>query len=210
MKRRERVQLVVFALSALVYFPFSQWVSTTRIGTMLLLWGQGIYLFPLMAAVLATPILLVCLLFQRTRPKSLFLVVLSVLLIACCFGGVRLGYKARMAGMEAFARRSQPLIAAINKYERDHSSPPGTLNDLVPVYLPAVPSTGMMAYPEYDYHVGDEAKGQYRNNRWALSVFTPSGGINFDRMLYFPNQDYPELGYGGSLERIADWAYVHE
>jgi len=29
-------------------------------------------------------------------------------------------------------------------------------------------------------------------------------------MLYFPKKDYPEKGYGGSLERVGDWAYVHE
>ncbi len=67
-----------------------------------------------------------------------------------------------------------------------------------------------MAYPEFRYHTGIEAKDRFANNAWALSVATPSGGINWDMMLYFPDQNYPDRGYGGSLERVGDWAYVHE
>ena len=48
------------------------------------------------------------------------------------------------------------------------------------------------------------------DNPWVLVVFTPGGGINFDRMLYFPKQNYPRSGYGGGIERVRDWAYVHE
>ena len=210
MKRRDRVQLVVFAISAIAYFPFSEWISTARIGTRFFLWGQMIYVVPLLAAVLAIPVLIICLFFQRTRRQSLSFLMLSVLFIPCCIGGIVLGDKTRKAGMQSFSQRSQSLITAINEYERDHSAPPQSLNDLVPDYIPAVPSTGMMAYPEYRYHTGDEAKEQYADNPWALSVSTPSGGINFDMMLYFPNQIYPEHGYGGWLERIGDWAYVHE
>ncbi len=45
---------------------------------------------------------------------------------------------------------------------------------------------------------------------WALQVLPPVFGVGFDLMLYFPKQDYPENGYGGWLERVGDWAYVHE
>jgi hypothetical protein len=53
------------------------------------------------------------------------------------------------------------------------------------------------------YRIGNEAKEKYAGNPWALSVFTPGGGINFDRMLYFPNQNYPTHGYGGTLQPIS-------
>lgn len=210
MKRRDRIQFTIFALSALVYFPFSEWISTTRIGTMLFLWGQMIYLFPLLAAIVATPVLIGCLLFQRTRRKSFLYLLISVVFIPCCIIGIFYGKKARTMGMESFVQRSQHLITAIKKYELDNSTPPQSLNDLVPDYIPAVPSTGMMAYPEFRYHVGDEAKKHYADNAWALSVFTPSGGINFDMMLYLPNRNYPQHGFGGWLEPVGDWAYVHE
>jgi hypothetical protein len=210
MERRKRIQLVLFALSAVAYFPFSEWISTTRVGTTVFLWGQAIYLFPLLGAILAAPFLLISLLSRRTRQQSFFYLLISILLIATCVFGIKLGNMIRSARMESFAERSRTLIDAIEKYDRDHSNPPKSLNDLVPDYIPAVPSTGMMAYPEYQYHTGDEAREYYSGNPWALSVFTPSGFINFDIMLYLPNKNYPRHGYGGTLQPIGDWAYVHE
>jgi hypothetical protein len=34
--------------------------------------------------------------------------------------------------------------------------------------------------------------------------------LNWDTFIYFPNQRYPDVGYGGWIERIDRWAYVHE
>ena len=65
----------------------------------------------------------------------------------------------------------------------------------------------MGAYPEYHYSTSSK---DYLGNPWVLTIYTPSGGINFDQFMYFPLTNYPKTGYGGSLERIGDWAYVHE
>ena len=210
MKSRELLLSIAFAVSAVGYFPLSQWLTTTPVGTDFLLQSQIFYLLLLSVSVLGFPVLMVCLFFQRTRRRALILLGLTAVYIPCCFIGVILGHKVRMNGMQAFTVRSQLLIAAIKDYERDHSKVPVSLEELVPKYLPRVPSTGMMAYPDYRYHIGAEAEQEYAGNPWALSVFTPSGGINFDMILYFPRQNYPERGYGGSLERVSDWAYVHE
>ncbi len=209
-ERREAVSLVLFAFSALLYFPFSEWVSTTPVGTIFFLWGQMVYLFPLLMAIPAIPVLIVCLAFSKIRRRSLLLLIVCILYVPCCLGGSILGKNVRRAGMQAFAERSRTLIAAIEKYERDHAAAPSSLNDLIPDYLDAVPSTGMMAYPEYHYYVGAEAQHPYDQNPWVLVVYTPGGGINFDMMLYFPRQNYPKHGYGGWLEPIDNWAYVHE
>ena len=115
-----------------------------------------------------------------------------------------------MRGMGAMADRSAILTSAIERYERDNGVAPAALEDLVPGYLAEVPSTGMMAYSQYRYLAGDETEKQYQGNPWVLRVYTPSGGINFDEMLYFPNQNYPKQGYGGTLELVGDWAYLHE
>lgn len=82
-----------------------------------------------------------------------------------------------------------------------------TCNRLCPSFYRLF-QTPACAYPNYEYHVGKPA-GCFENP-WVLVVFTPSGGINFDQFMYFPLQNYPEHGYGGWLERIDDWAYVHE
>ena len=210
MKRRESIQQSLFAVSPLAYFPFSEWITTTPVGTEILLVGQVIYVFSFVFAVCASLALLILVLFDKGRWLHLFRLVLTLVFIASCLCGLSLGSQIRTAGMKRFTQRSQTLIHAINKYEGERSSPPKSLNDLVPTYLPVIPSTGMMAYSEYKYYSGDEAAKQFGGNPWALTVFTPSGFLNFDQMVYLPNQNYPVDGYGGRLQRIGDWAYVHE
>ena len=164
MKRRNRIEMLIFSVSAIAYFPFSEWISTARIGTDYFLWGQIIYLLPQIAATIAAPCLIICLFFQLTRRTPLLYLTLAVIYIPCCVGGAILGNITRAGRMEAFAQRSQPLITAIYQYERDRCAPPKSLGDLVPDYLPGVPSTGMMAYPEYRYHTGVKAADEYADN----------------------------------------------
>lgn len=207
---RELSSSFIYAACGLIYLPLSEWLAIASFGTDVLLHGQAIFAFPLVAALLGFPVLIVCLFFQRTRRRSLVLLGMSAIYVPCCVVAIYLSGTIRMNGIRAFTVRSQPLISAIKGYERDHSSPPPFLDALVPKYLSSVPTTGMMAYPKYEYHTGPEAEQEYADNPWVLLVCTPSGGINFDMVLYFPSQNYPERGYGGSLRPVGDWAYVHE
>ena len=75
--------------------------------------------------------------------------------------------------------------------------------------LAEVPTTGIGAFPEFLYETGDSA-GRYRGNPWVLIVTPPNHPIGFDTLMYFPRQDYPARGYGGSVERVGAWGYVHE
>ncbi len=112
--------------------------------------------------------------------------------------------------MNAFAElaeRSKPLVAAIHAYQQKRGRPPESLSSLVPEYISSVPTTGMGAYPKYEYLMDTT---NFHGNPWVLRVFTPAGGINFDQFLYFPLTNYPATGYGGVLRRIGDWAYVFE
>ena len=68
---------------------------------------------------------------------------------------------------------------------------------------------GARTYPEYRYTVGLTARSRWSND-WVLHVNTPSGGINFDEFVYFPNGSYPDRDRGGWYERIGRWAYYHE
>lgn len=213
MKRGEWLLFVVsavFAVSAIGVFPLSWRLATTPAGTDVLLSLQVIYLPVLAAAIGGFPLLVVGLFFQRTRRRALLLLVLSAVFIPCGITGVIRGQEARKQGMESFTVRSQPLIAAIQSYERDHSKPPPSLEALVPTYLPRVPTSGMPAYPNYEYHTGAEAEQEYAGNPWALTVNTPIGLLNWDMFFYFPKQNYPKLRYGSSIERVGDWGYHHE
>lgn len=202
--------MVIFALSAAIYFPFSQWIATTPVGTSFFLQMQLAWLLASLLSIALIPVLVFCLCIQRTRQRALHYLLPAILLIPSCVIGIWIGDQVRMSRMHAFAQRSSGLVAAIDQYTRNHGIPPASLESLLPDYLPSIPSTGMMAYPRYEYHVGPDASEELNGNPWALTVFTPSGGINFDSMLYLPQGNYPETGYGGYLERIGDWAYVHE
>ena len=114
----------------------------------------------------------------------------------------------RMKEFEQLAVRSGSLVDAIHRYADEHQQAPGSLDELVPDYLSEIPSTGLRKYPEYQYQSSVEE--DWDSNPWVLFVNTPKLGINFDRFIYLPLQNYPENGYGGRLERIGRWAYVHE
>jgi hypothetical protein len=45
---------------------------------------------------------------------------------------------------------------------------------------------------------------------WELRVPCSHGLLNWDVFFYWPSRRYPQQAYGGSIERIGDWAYVHE
>ncbi len=99
--------MLIFSVSAIAYFPFSEWISTARIGTDYFLSGQIIYLLPQIAATIAAPCLIICLFFQLTRRTPLLYLTLAVIYIPCCVGGAILGNKTRVGRMEVFAQRSR-------------------------------------------------------------------------------------------------------
>ena len=49
-----------------------------------------------------------------------------------------------------------------------------------------------------------------RNAPWELRINCSWGLLNWEVFFYWPTQQYPGYIYGGSVERIGNWAYVHE
>ena len=79
----------------------------------------------------------------------------------------------------------------------------------MPEFIDEVPWTHLGEYPYYKYL--SEPDSQYwGGNPWVLYVDCGQAMLNFDRFIYLPKQNYPKNGYGGSLEPINSWAYVHE
>lgn len=101
-----------------------------------------------------------------------------------------------------------PLVDAIGAYHSENGIYPTSLDVLTPDYLEELPTTGMAVYPNYEYLVGETAN-QYDGNPWVIDM-NVGYGMGFDRFLYFPLQNYPDNGYGGRIERMGGWAYVHE
>jgi hypothetical protein len=195
------------ALMPLVCVPAAEWMAIAPQGNGLFLWLTLIFVFPALAAVPAIPIALAGLFLRRVRRYASILALCSVAYLLAFIVSLRLGESLRMSAFHRLAERSKPLVAAVRAFEQKHGRPPESLKALVPEFLPSVPSTGLGAYPEYRYSTPATNHG---GNPWIITVFTPSGGINFDQFMYLPLTNYPKRGYGGWLERVGDWAYVHE
>jgi hypothetical protein len=125
------------------------------------------------------------------------------------FGLIRLRGVARTAVFAACAQRAQPLVDAITRFEKERGSPPARLEDLVPAYLPVVPGTGLPDFPRFDFGRAQKPRDGLEQE-WELTIRCTWGFVSFDTFFYWPSQDYPQQIYGGWVERIGTWAYVHE
>jgi hypothetical protein len=67
----------------------------------------------------------------------------------------------------------------------------------------------MIAYPEFTYWK-DYNDIQAKPGEYELRIDCTSGGINFDRFIYWPSEEYPDRIQGNWVERIRSWGYVHE
>jgi ABC-type transport system involved in multi-copper enzyme maturation permease subunit len=200
--------LAATALNSLVLLAHYYAVSAN--GSDILLWYTVPLVFPLLIALVAVVMSLPFFLFRSKRKEATYVFAAAAVYLAIGILCISIGSVVRIRGFERLADRSRPLIAAVRRFEAENRRPPASLAELVPNYLAAIPNTGMAAYPKYEYVTGDRALENYDGNPWAVWVETPSGGINWDIFLYYPRQNYPQSGHGGSLERVKDWAYVHE
>ncbi len=152
-----------------------------------------------------SPILLLS---HATRRAGLLAFAFSATLALTLYGSLRLGNQLWHRMLFHVAERSEPLVAAIQTYAKEQGKPPKDLAALVPHYIASIPGTGMGAYPRYKYFVGKERSSNERNP-WLLTIemFEP---FQWDEFMYFPNQEYPDSGYGGGFERIGTWGYLHE
>lgn len=119
------------------------------------------------------------------------------------------GNQTRLAN---FARATHPgtlIIQALTNFQKDHGQYPDELAELVPKYLNSIPYTGLIAYPEFRY---TKARNdlEVRQGQYELRINCSSGGINFDRFIYWPSETYPDRIQSDRVSRIGAWAYLHE
>ena len=113
----------------------------------------------------------------------------------------------RRAGLQQATARARPLIGAIEQFRLENKRVPHTLQELVPNYLAEIPQTGMAAYPQFLYDRNAPAEGYFQT--YEVKVRT-GFGFAYDSFNYWPEGDYPAQMYGGRIERVGDWAYLHE
>lgn len=168
-------------------------------------------LIPATPILLGIPLsLLAIVISPRHRRSAVIWLVLCIMGMAILFPVGLLSRRIRHRAFEQLAVRSVPLINAIPAYNLKYGRPPQKLADLVPEFLASEPRTGLGAYPNFELVSGEKARADWDGNPWALYVDCGPVVLNFDRFIYLPLQNYPKHVYGGSLERIGSWAYVHE
>ena len=164
--------------------------------------------FMLMPFILVAPIILVGgAVVKRTGRDLLLGVGLVGVWCLALWGFHPVNWFFRSRAVARVVRDASSLTNAVRSYSAVHGGPPPDLAALVPQFLRDVPSTGMGAYPSFEYQVGERAP---TGEAWAITVPTSLGILNWDLLLYLPSGKYPAYGYGGRLERFGDWAYVHE
>ena len=164
--------------------------------------------FALLGVSMTAAVSPILLLSHATRRAGLLAFAVSFTLALTLYGSLRLGNVLWHQMLVHVTERSEPLVAAIHSYVKDHGAPPKDLASLVPHYIASIPGTGMGAYPRYKYFVGKERSSDERHP-WLLTIemFEP---FQWDELMYFPDQEYPDSGYGGGFERIGKWGYLHE
>ena len=142
--------------------------------------------------------------------KNRHVLVIATIVLVFNYAGFHLAisgsHLARDVSMAGITRRSSQLIDAIEQYKADQGSYPASLTTLVPQYLAAILTTGVCGYPTFEYSATGKAFG-LDTGGYHLYVNTPLGGLNWDIFFYWPSKNYPE---GNDIQRIGDWAYLHE
>lgn len=199
------------AIGGPAFYVFADYVAVAPWGFNSLKILSSLLWLPMLASLPAIVIATLLLMHSSLWRYAANILVLFVLFLTFMWFAMDWGQMIRHQGFVDLANRSKPLVQAIHAYEKYHGEPPLSLSDLVPDYMPAVPDTGLGAYPEYEY-LSSSQQGiyPYHGQPWVLSVYTPSAVQRFDEFFYFPSQRYPAYGYGGEFERIGDWAYLHE
>lgn len=213
MKRKDLLLLLlitVLAFTPLVELPWSAWSAVSASGDAYWSWLYPVYQVLILAAAFMVYLQVSRALEEQNKRRALLWMMPVFCCMLSCVAGLYVSRGVRMQGIAAFAERSQTLIAAIEKYEREQGEPPEALSELVPDYLPAIPRTGMEAYPQYLYFSGDAVRKRYAGNDWVLRVLTPTLVVNLDEMFYFPRQNYAEWDWAPDVEPVGTWVYHHE
>jgi hypothetical protein len=198
----------VFCLSAFLYWAALVW-PVLPFGSEIFTALAIAYPALSVAALVVATAELIHSLKARAIRKSILAVSFAAAIVAGTAVGVLVGRWHRMERIAHVATAAMPLVRAIEAFETTEGRPPRNLGEIVPRYLTRIPSTRMGGYGEWHYITGPDAR-TYGDNKWVLRVHTSGPGINFDQLMYFPNQRYPQFGHGGLIERVGKWAYVHE
>jgi hypothetical protein len=166
----------------------------------------------ILIGVVTAPLALLLALIRWSR-EDFVVVGQGLLFAAAAMGGIVLHHKLQIAGAHRAATRGEAIIEAIERYRLVENRYPSALQDLVPRELGDIPDTGMVGFRSFEYIApatdadGDPEKRPFSTYELRVDL---SKLLKFDCLVYWPERNYPDVLYGGGVERVRDWAYVHE
>jgi hypothetical protein len=107
--------------------------------------------------------------------------------------------------------QAAPIIEAIERYCKEHDTPPPDLNVLIPHYLRQLPEAGPIA--EDGWHYSPQTYED--SGGWTLLVrvrdeYSPNLVGFGDSFVYHSSGNYPRGAYGGMLMPFGRWGYYVE
>jgi hypothetical protein len=148
-------------------------------------------------------VLIPCFLIRRsTRRVALF----AALAWALLLGSIDLAKNLRdtpIHRLEGIPARAEPLVAAIEQFRAANGVYPESLGVLVPTYLDAIPTTGLVGYPLFRYQIP-------RYNMFGLGYelsISSSPGLPHVDFRYWPAHGAPDPVGPNVPGRIDDWIY---
>ena len=185
---------------ASVFFP----LGTILILAFLLL---DIVLWP-MLGVVGVLLMLIGMMFKDAREKHWFWGLIFISILSLKLISVSVAISLRRVSIINASIVGKSIIEALEQYKSEKGSYPISLDHLVPIHLEEIPHTQMCGHPKFEYGTGKNAPRA--SEGYELFIYTPLGGINFDVFYYWPSKNYPVRDKGGRIEKIGNWAYVHE
>jgi hypothetical protein len=197
-----------FAASTFVWWAGAVW-ALLPYGSVFFYRASFFAMIAFFLALAGLPVSLLAALFRRIRRGALrFSAVCLAFLLGFWVAANISGWQ-RQKRMATVPTTAAPLVAAIEAFEREQHRLPERLDDLVPRYVVAIPSTGFGGHQEWHYAAPPRTTGHpddeiYGTNRWVLALYVGARPFPSYRMLYLPDQQYPS-----TAGRVGTWAYTH-
>jgi hypothetical protein len=109
---------------------------------------------------------------------------------------------------------ASPILSAIRIYEKMNAEPPAKLAALTGEYLRSLPGPPAAVKGSWNYTTGNPLSPD--DPKWTLWVVMNDGFCprhprsSGDVFVYRSTGSYPDIAYGGEVQRLHDWGYYHQ
>ncbi len=135
----------------------------------------------------------------RARPHAIAIAASALICGVASAAALMADAPIERAGVNRVIERGRSLVQAIERFTADRGRTPESLSELVPAYIPEVPTTGASAFPEFEFY-RESASPQ----DWRLTVYI--GTIVFDwKHLQYRPDGYRNLP---ASPRAHGWAVI--